>query len=119
MIDRPGLDSVEVTAADTDARIQVTLPQTLRVRLRGNPSTGYRWLLVDSGKPVLNSETDEGEFAPDGSGTGLMGAGGYEVWRFHPAAAGKTTLRFEYRRPWEHGIEPIEAVMYTIEVKPN
>lgn len=120
IIEQPLQDPIVVTDTDEGAIIRLGQHQNLVVRLKGNPSTGFRWSLVDAGKPLLKGDVDQEskEFEPDERTSGMLGASGYEVWRFSPTGRGETTLRFEYRRPWEHGIEPIKAVMYTLQVTP-
>ncbi|MFN5745946.1 MAG: protease inhibitor I42 family protein [Methylococcaceae bacterium] len=114
---RSGADNVIVTADNSGARIELKRPQLLSVRLPSNPSTGFTWSLVDINPDVLKLKGDGARFEPDRSGAGLLGAGGTEVWEFKPVAEGDTVVRFEYRRPWEHGIEPIQTAMYTVRIR--
>ena len=69
------------------------------VQLRGNPSGGYLWQLVDTVKETVLQSVGEGEFVPDNPNV----CGGDGVWkfRFRAVASGTTRLGFVYRRPWE------------------
>lgn len=69
------------------------------VQLRGNPSGGYLWQLVDTVKEAVLESLEESEFVPDNPNV----CGGSGVWkfRFRAVASGTTPLDFVYRRPWE------------------
>ena len=69
------------------------------VQLRGNPSGGYLWQLIDTVKEAVLESLAEGEFVPDDPDV----CGGSGVWkfRFRAVASGTTPLDFVYRRPWE------------------
>jgi inhibitor of cysteine peptidase len=114
---RSGADNVIVTADDSGARIELKRQQLLSVRLPSNPSTGFGWSLIDINPAVLKLKGDGAHFEQDRSGAGLLGASGTEVWEFRPVAEGDTVIRFEYRRPWEHGIEPIQTAMYSVKIR--
>jgi inhibitor of cysteine peptidase len=93
--------------------VALALDQRLIVRLPSNPSTGFRWSVVQQTTGVLE---------PDGApvyekGGGDAGAGGTETWKFVPAKAGEETLRMEYRRLWETDVPPARAVSYKVTVK--
>ncbi len=61
---------------------------TLRVALRGNPSTGYTWQVLKVDRTVLKPAGYT--FKPDGS---RPGAGGVETRRFTALKAGTTRLK--------------------------
>jgi len=69
------------------------------VQLRGNPSGGYLWQLIDTVKEAVLESLAEGEFVPDDPDV----CGGSGVWkfRFRAVSSGTTPLDFVYRRPWE------------------
>jgi predicted secreted protein len=74
--------------------VRVRVSEEFAVALAGNPTTGYTW------QPSIHVEHLEllGQtFEPSGEG---VGAGGREVFHFHPRTAGETEITFEYRRPW-------------------
>ncbi len=107
---------VTLGAAESGATIAIATSQRVVVRLPGNPSTGYRWSLVESAGGVLASDGAP-SFEPVQAAAQRPGAGGTEVWRFTPMRAGEQVLRFEYSRPWEQGTPPAEVVTFTVTVR--
>jgi inhibitor of cysteine peptidase len=84
-----------------DERIEVHKGQVIIIELKANPTTGYKWqVLEESNKGILNP-VGEGEFIAHAADEGIMGAGGTEIYRFKAVAKGEAILIFEYRRPWE------------------
>jgi inhibitor of cysteine peptidase len=109
-----GDNEVAAGIAQDGQQVELNQGQVLVVTLASNPTTGYSWavaavdpaLLAQAGDPVYN--------APDEQKTPLVGAGGSETLRFTASAAGTTTLRLEYRRPWEK--DQPAAQTYTLQV---
>ncbi len=57
----------------------------------------------------------EAEFKPSQTGgPPLVGAGGWEIFRFKAIGAGQMILQLIYHVPWEEGVEPINT--FSIEV---
>lgn len=55
------------------------------------------------------------EFKPSQTGEPpLVGAGGWEIFRYKAINAGQMTLKLGYRRPWEEGVEPL--ITFSIQV---
>jgi inhibitor of cysteine peptidase len=109
----PPPEPLNVTEANSGSTLALTRDQKLVVRLPSNPSTGYRWSLVQQAGGIL-----EPEGAPtfERTGAGDAGAGGTETWRFVPLKAGEETLRLEYRRLWETDAPPARVVSYKVTV---
>ncbi|MFC1846843.1 protease inhibitor I42 family protein [Chloroflexota bacterium] len=92
------------------SQIVLTYPGVLVVTLGSNPTTGFSWnedAIMDNGDVLAQIEhrifaQTEGENVP-AEELGGVGAAGKEVWIFHAVKSGKTTLSFEYGRPWESG----------------
>jgi inhibitor of cysteine peptidase len=109
----------EVRVGEADQGIMLTLDedQPLVISLPGNPSTGYVWEVaeIDTGllqqvgevsyEPLLDiSGTPEISGAPAMIGAPeKIGAPAMMTLRFVARGAGESTLRLEYRRPWETG----------------
>lgn len=92
-----------VVADLRDYRIEVMRGQPFEVRLPSNPSTGYRWTIVES--PVeLIDQTETVRYLP--GRTDLIGAPGEERFSFLAVKPGAGNLKLEYRRPFE----PAEVV---------
>ena len=71
---------------------------TVSVRLRTNPSTGFRWeWTADDGELV----EEPVEYAGAGTDAGLCGAPSYVLYTFRRRSPGESTVYFRYRRPWE------------------
>ncbi|MGE5236194.1 MAG: protease inhibitor I42 family protein [Acidobacteriota bacterium] len=105
--------AVTVTPDHSGRPVELAPGQELIVRLPSNPTTGYRWSLVAPAKGVLESEGSPG-FESQSSGTPLVGAPGYELWRFRAVRRGAQPVRFEYRRPWENDTPPLRVVTFTV-----
>lgn len=95
---------------------QITLSpgDTLIVTLDSNPTTGFSWSIAG-----ITDEAVVGEVSNEyqGSDSGLMGAGGQEVWTFEATDKGTSTIEMEYSRPWETDVEPAETFTVTVIIK--
>jgi len=103
-----------VNVSESGKQIELSPGDSLVVTLDSNPSTGFAW--------SISAITDEGviddvnnEFK--GADTGMMGAGGQEVWTFEAGDKGTSTIEMQYSRPWETGIEPAATFNVTVVVK--
>lgn len=117
VIDQPGLGAVAVGEAENGARIELQPGQRLVIRLNGNRSTGFQWLLVDLTGQVLESVGEAPRYISTDRPGEWLGMGGIEEWTFRPMKRGVAIIRFEYRRPWENGREAIRSAEYTIHVR--
>jgi inhibitor of cysteine peptidase len=82
---------------DAGRVVEIGAGQQFTVRLPSNATTGFRWVVADAG-PV--TQVGESVYkAPQDSG--VVGAGGTEVFTFKTDASGSGELQLEYRRPWE------------------
>jgi inhibitor of cysteine peptidase len=72
------------------------LGQRLEVVLPENPTTGFRWHLVDDGRPVVTLSDDR--FDTPGR---APGQGGNRRWTFDAVRPGRTVIRAVYRRSWQ------------------
>jgi inhibitor of cysteine peptidase len=96
---------------DPDAPIAVAQGRTFTLTLRANPTTGYIWQLAE---PL-----DERMLRFIGSAystdkTGLMGAGGKEIWTFRTEGCGQAQIRLKYVRPWEKDTPPAKTLRFTL-----
>jgi inhibitor of cysteine peptidase len=87
----------------------------MEVRLDANHTTGYSWVAAPVANPVLVSE-GKAEYL-ENAAENRVGAGGVEVWRFKAVKAGKETLQFEYRRPWEKNVPAAKTVTFQVTVQ--
>ncbi len=82
---------------DDGTSVSLTPGDAFQVRLSENPTTGYRWHLVDWDRSILDVTLDE--FQPYGASS--YGAGGEHLWEFVARAPGQSLLQLAYRRRWE------------------
>jgi len=111
------LEEVNVDEGDDSSQVELEQGQILVVTLESNPTTGYRWEVVETQESILE-QMGEAEFKPSQTGEPpLVGAGGWEIFRFKGISAGQMTLKLGYHRPWEEGVEPIKT--FSIQVVVN
>ena len=109
--------SKEVYVVDADSQVPLELGQILVVTLESNPSTGYQWEVVEDPNSILE-QIGEAEFKSSDEGDPQMvGAGGWEIFRFKAVSAGQMNLQLVYRRTWETGVEPINT--FSVDVVVN
>jgi inhibitor of cysteine peptidase len=95
---------------------QVTLSpgDSLIVTLDSNPSTGFAWSISGiTDEDVADDVSNEYQ----GSDSGMMGAGGQEIWTFEARDEGSSTIEMQYSRSWETGVEPAATFNVTVVVK--
>lgn len=115
--DDPKPGEVSLSAADDGRQIELKEGQVLVISLEGNLSTGYMWEVEKADKTILH-QTGEVEFEPEShllGAPGLLGAPAKQTLRFEAVAAGRTTLRLVYHRPWEKDVKP--ARTFSIQVQ--
>jgi inhibitor of cysteine peptidase len=105
---------IALTEAESGRTIEGAIGQEVVVTLRTNPTTGYSWSSRVS-PPEALKPAGEPEYMPDQPA--MTGSGGRMRYRFTMVSGGKATLRFEYRRPWEHDIPPAKTVAYVFSVR--
>lgn len=99
---------------DPTSPITVSAGEKFAIIIASNPTTGFSWQIAKpiNGKVIkfLNSE-----YIPAKSG--LIGAGGKEVWTFVAVAAGETSISLKYVRPWEKEKSAEAEATYTVIVR--
>ena len=110
-------EEVNVNEGDADSQVELEQGQILVVILESNPTTGYRWEVAENQESILE-QMGEAEFKQSVTvGPPLVGAGGWEIFRFKAISAGRMTLQLVYHRPWEEGVEPVKT--FSIQVVVN
>lgn len=117
MIDKPEQPLIVVETRDAGATIDIALTQHLQIRLDGNRTTGFEWLLIDQTGEILEIIGEAPRYEPSAESAGLLGGGGTENWLFQPVRRGEGLLRFEYRRPWENGWEALRSAVFKVRVQ--
>jgi predicted secreted protein len=84
------------------------------ILLSANHTTGYSWRLS---KP-LNADflRQVSDVYEEGSSE-RIGAGGREMWTFEAISAGTAEIEFEYARPWDKDVAPVNTAKYKVEIK--
>jgi inhibitor of cysteine peptidase len=95
---------------DNGRTIDIGAGEVVTVRLKENPTTGYRWTVESAGGLVPAGDQYEG-------GGGAMGAAGVRVLQFHSSGPGSHELRLKNRREWEGDSSITERFNVTIVAK--
>jgi inhibitor of cysteine peptidase len=95
-------------------KVEVVMGREFSLTLASNATTGYHWELaapLDEALVKLVSNTYQ---APR---TGLLGAGGQEIWTFRAVGRGQTVIQLKYVRPWEKDAAPAETASCSVIVR--
>ena len=110
-------EEVNVDEEDYGSQVELEQGRILVVTLKSNPTTGYGWEVAEIQESILE-QMGEAEFKQSETvGPPLVGAGGWEIFRFKAISAGQMTLQLIYHRPWEEGVEPLKT--FSIQVVVN
>jgi inhibitor of cysteine peptidase len=108
---------IKLDANDNGRRIELEKGQVLVITLESNPTTGYRWEVVEFEEPILQQmggaefkQSDPREPPPPGTG-------GWETFRFEATSAGQMALNLVYHRPWEEDVDPLETFSVQVIVR--
>ena len=105
--------TVVVTDADAGREIVLAAGGALEVRIKAQPSTGFRWVVgqVDASVLAPQGEAVFESLARPSSGPALVGAPETEVLRFRAMAAGQTALTLDYIQPWRKNVPPAKQFL--------
>jgi predicted secreted protein len=104
-------------ATDNGSSITLAVGDTVRIVLKGNPTTGFGWAADISGDDaVIVQQVGEPIYVPDAVPAGIVGAGGTYTFTFKALAPGEATLRLIYERSWED-VPPLETFAVTVKVE--
>jgi inhibitor of cysteine peptidase len=106
---------LNISEGENAKNISAAVGQQVVITLKGNPTTGYRWSVAGLSSNTVE-QVGEVEYRRDEAGKGIVGRGGVFVATFQVVRAGKTTVRMEYRRPWEKDVAPIETFAVILDV---
>ncbi len=112
----PAVEKGTLDNAADGSRIVLKRDGEVMVKLDTTIATGFQWqmpadvapVLVPIGKPIYVGYSAESRY---------VGGGGGNIFRFRGAQAGKTTLVFEHRRPWETGAPSAKTLRYEVIVE--
>ncbi len=113
--DAKNADSVvTVTEADNGKDVDLTTGQTLQVKLKSIPGTGYAWTLDGDPAPLKLTKS----FSQRSKNTtGMAGAPQMSVFQLSANSAGVATLTFIYRRAWEYDVAPAKTFSIRVNVR--
>lgn len=77
----------------------VSAKKPFSIRVAANPSTGYQWE-VKFDKTFLELRAKK-HTRDSSKPKGMVGVGGTTTFTFVPLKAGETSIKFQYKRPWE------------------
>lgn len=100
--------------ADCGKTVRLRPQEEAIVTLPSNPTTGYSWEMVEQGVDAAVVVVSK-EFRTSAGAAGSVGAGGLEYFRLRLLKAGRFTVTFVYRRPWEKEQEPERIFRITLE----
>jgi inhibitor of cysteine peptidase len=108
---------VKLDASANGSQVELQKGQTLVITLESNPTTGFRWEVVELEESILRQMGEPEYKVSDPREPPPPGAGGWETWRFQAVTAGQTALKLVYHRPWEEGEEPLETFSLQVVVR--
>jgi inhibitor of cysteine peptidase len=90
----------------------VGLDSDIRLKLPGNPTTGYSWQLdITPGIAILDER-----YIPDNKSGTMAGSGGAYVWVMKTVLPGNQRISGVYARPWESNITNSLTFTLTLDV---
>ncbi|MGA3316152.1 MAG: protease inhibitor I42 family protein [Candidatus Korobacteraceae bacterium] len=98
--------AIAITDQDNGKDIDLPAGDTLVLRLKSNPSTGYGWAIKGDPSPLrlVKSSTQE-----NGQTSHAIGALVTQEFRLAAVSAGMASLTLQCRRPWEHNVTPVKT----------
>ena len=86
-----------ITDAKKGGEVHLKTGDTLELRLKSNPSTGFMWYVQPKSTPLLKL-LRQSQTEPAKSGVGRPV---FQVFIFEPRRSGEGTLQLHYVRSWE------------------
>ncbi len=95
---------IVLTEKDSGKIIDAEVGDTITLRLKANPSTGYLWNRKMPDMGVLREKENRYETLDKKQGT--VGTNVFKIYSFDVVGPGEAGIKMEYRRPWEHNTAP-------------
>lgn len=105
---------VSVDDSYAGKEVKIGVGGSLTVALASNQTTGFQWELKEISDTSRLQKIDS---KYEASTTGLLGAGGKEIWTFKALKAGRATINMEYSQPWEGGEKAASTFNLTVVMK--
>jgi inhibitor of cysteine peptidase len=90
-----------ITDADQGGRVHLKVGETLEIRLKSNPSTGYMWYVHPRSTPLLKLAGQSQSGATEQSGNQRVGQPIFQIFKFAAQRRGSGVLLLHYIRSWE------------------
>ena len=98
---------------DPEKSIEIATGQEFTIELDANATTGYQWQLAEPlDKRIIELLSTEYQI----SESGLIGAGGKEIWKFRAIDRGNTIISMKYTRLWEKDVAPVKKVQFRVTI---
>lgn len=107
---------IELGDGDNGGTIHVRAGDTIQIKLRSNPTTGYSWAEVKGKTDAKILKSEGNEYKVNDHPAGMVGVGGNDYWTFRALVAGTTEIVLGYGRPWEKDKEPARTFKTTVVV---
>lgn len=108
-----------INAQHISKEIEVTVGDKFAVTLCSNPTTGFKWGLVEitdqNTLELVDSKHEAGEKAKQEPP--VLGAGDEEIWTFKALKEGESIISMEYSQPWEGGDKAVWTLVLTVNIK--
>ena len=88
-----------ITLGDNNSAEVITNGTKLKVQLKSNSSTGYKWFYKIENEGVVKFISSEYKYA--NADSNLVGAPGATIFDFEGVGEGNTEIAFVYARPWQ------------------
>ena len=102
---------VQIDESFLNQTVQLPVGQVMELRLKENPTSGFRWSIAAEGEPsckVMGDIFEPGESRP--------GAGGEHVWQIKAVRVGACEMQLLYRRPFEVDAKPAQSFKFHVQV---
>ena len=103
------------TTMDASTKRHVKAGDTFNIQLRSNPTTGYRWQLVEPFDKT-RLEKVSNHYQADANPNRMVGVGGTETWTFKALKSGHAEIQLHYIRSWEAQDPSAQVAKYQIKI---
>ena len=100
---------------DNGRTVKLAAGEFQELTLVENPTTGYRWHLLDGGAVTANCPLVKDSYEP--GHPQMAGQGGIHRWQFQAAEPGACMIELEYRRSWQKDKPPERTFRIQVEVR--
>jgi len=102
-----------VRDADKGGTVRLKVGETLEVRLKSNPSTGFMWYIQAKSTPLLKLAS-QSETEPTKPGVGRPI---FQIFKFEARQSGEGVLLLHYVRSWEKPVPDEEQFDLHVQVE--